>query len=96
MVLQGSFCLSRPGSLLTCLAYRQEGVYRPHFFALEDPEMRQVHGRLLDPTIEMRVQPREYIDEKLANWHYRQCVLARIRGFSEGFDNQGNSGLPPE
>jgi hypothetical protein len=65
---------------------RQNEKFYAHFFALEDPSMRSMHGKVIDPPVEMRVQPREYLDQRLTAWHYRQCVLARIRGFADGFE----------
>ena len=47
--------------------------------------MRQYQGRPLDPSLVMRTEPEEYPDPALCNWHYRQCVLARIRAVAMGF-----------
>lgn len=59
----------------------KDSKYYPHFFALEDQKMQSLHDMVIDPAIYMRVQPREYLDDRLIVWHYRQCVLARISGF---------------
>ena len=63
----------------------QDGLFYPHFFALEGSDLAQLHGIQIDPRITMRVQPREYLDPVLTSMHYQQTVLMRIRGSAEGF-----------
>lgn len=48
-------------------------------------DMASYHGKMLSPDRfrgleEMRPDPR------LIGWHYRQCLMAHVRGFSVGMD----------
>ena len=64
----------------------QDGIYYVHFFVAKPGSVRrQYHGKALGPDrfrgrIEDRPDPR-YIE-----WHYRQCVMARVRGFASGME----------
>jgi hypothetical protein len=47
--------------------------------------MRQYQGSAIVAETVMRTEPEEYPDPVLCSWHYRQCVLARIRANAMGF-----------
>ena len=77
-------CVSSPSSS----AYPpQDGIFFIHFFLLRKREARSLHGKALEQN-RFRGPDDWQPDVRLVNFHYRQCLMAHIRGFSAGFDEQ--------
>ncbi|CAO1627669.1 unnamed protein product [Jaminaea pallidilutea] len=62
----------------------RDDKYYVHYFAPQCQADRDLHGKCIDPATRWHVEPEEYMDVKLAAWHYQQTVLMRIRGFAAG------------
>jgi hypothetical protein len=59
---------------------RQDGMIYAHSFRLHDA--MQYHGMAI-PSTRWRIPIPEYWPKpKFLQWHYRQCLMARFRGFS--------------
>ncbi|KAK1920690.1 hypothetical protein DB88DRAFT_520451 [Papiliotrema laurentii] len=62
----------------------QNDVYYVHFFvAPAASDRRRWHGKALGPE-RFRGRPEDRPDPRFIDWHYKQCLMARIRGFSAG------------
>ncbi len=50
------------------------------------PHYRQYHGKRIDPNIRLSYKDSERKTEMpnrdLLQWHYKQCVQARVRGYA--------------
>ncbi|BGO99663.1 hypothetical protein NBRC10513v2_003890 [Rhodotorula toruloides] len=64
---------------------RYNGRYSFHCFDYTDDEAAHLHGKSFAPS-DMRVSKEDgesaYPDPELCRWHYRQCVLMRVRGYA--------------
>ncbi|RSH89907.1 hypothetical protein EHS25_001893 [Saitozyma podzolica] len=65
--------------------YFKDGTYYIHFFVLQIPQARELHGKSLPPN-RFRGLDRDKPDPRFIRWHYNQCVKARIRGFAARMD----------
>lgn len=59
----------------------QDGSLYVHFFSLTSPGASELHGRAIPPHW-FRGAETERPDPVLLQWHWSQCVKARLRGFS--------------
>lgn len=63
-------------------------MYYVHFFTPRQGQAdKQYHGKKLDPKDPLKFRlpngdSRDLPNPKLLEWHYRQCVQARFRGFA--------------
>lgn len=65
--------------------YHKDGSFYVHCFTLSQSETATLHGKKITcdrfrGLVESRPDPR------LVEWHYRQCLMAHIRGFSSGMN----------
>jgi hypothetical protein len=60
-------------------------VFYVHFFDLGLPGARQHHGKMIPPS-RFHSSPEKHPNQKLIRWHYKQCAMARIRGFAFGME----------
>jgi hypothetical protein len=63
----------------------QGDVIYVHFFILKYPDAFKLHGKAI-PLHRFRGNPNSRPDPAFLEWHYSQCVKARIRGFSAGIE----------
>lgn len=78
-----------PPPITTCHhpdAFLQDGVFYVHFFLLGRSRVSrqaalQYHGTAIPPS-RFRSDDTDFPNVALVNWHYQQCLKARIRGFS--------------
>lgn len=69
----------------------QNGVYYVHFFVAPiASDRRRWHGKALGPE-RFRGRADDRPDPRFINWHYKQCLMARIRGFSAGLEVPASS-----
>jgi len=54
-----------------------------HLFVLQRQSSHELHGRAL-AIDRFRGRFLDYPDVRFIEWHYNQCVKARIRGFAVG------------
>lgn len=69
----------------TVLSDPQNGVYYVHFFDRDLPGADTHHGKAI-PITRFHTRPSKHPDPRLIRWHYKQCAMARIRGFAFGMD----------
>lgn len=67
--------------------YYKNGSFYVHFFILGYPDAARLHGMRIPPE-RFRGPISERPDPRFVQWHYAQCVKARIRGFAAGMDFQ--------
>ncbi|AGV14750.1 hypothetical protein, variant [Cryptococcus neoformans var. grubii H99] len=65
--------------------YYKDGSFYVHFFVLGYPDATRLHGMRIPPE-RFRGPISERPDPRLVQWHYAQCVKARIRGFAAGME----------
>jgi hypothetical protein len=77
------------GTRSKCRIYNdnfQDGALYIHIFDASDRTYVQYHGKRIDPATRFKIQEPStgigYPDRKLLQWHYKQCVQARIRGYA--------------
>lgn len=61
----------------------KDNTFYVHFFILNFPGAESIHGKAISPE-RFRGSLRRRPDPRLVRWHYRQCVMAHIRGFAFG------------
>ncbi len=65
-------------------------------FSIDEPWLRQFHGKRLDDNRFSRfVPPHHRPNKKLVDWHYRQAVMARLRGYAYGMETNRQGGDVP-
>ncbi|WVQ88642.1 hypothetical protein IAS59_002379 [Cryptococcus gattii] len=63
--------------------YQKDGVFYVHCFSMGLQGASEWHGKAI-PSNWFRGESRDLPDPVLVEWHYSQCLKARIRGFSVG------------
>jgi len=74
---------------------KQNEVYYVHFFDRDLPGADDFHGKAIHST-RFHTRSSKHPDPRLINWHYRQCVMARIRGFASGMEIAATSAAAME
>ena len=67
--------------------YQQGDVYYVHYFDRNLPGADRYHGKEITHA-RFRSRPSKFPEPRLIRWHYKQCLMARIRGFAV------NGGIP--
>ncbi len=73
----------------------QDGSYIIHVFTSDPREFH--HGKRLDPSTRFRLRPfgrSDLPDPRLLKWHYKQCAMARIRGYAWNMAINAQNGTP--
>lgn len=76
---------ARREGTLTFNDWLQNGRYFFHCFDYMDDEAAQLHGKSYaraDMRVSKEDDESDYPDTELCRWHYRLCVLMRVRGYA--------------
>ncbi|CAD6586822.1 MAG: hypothetical protein TREMPRED_004564 [Tremellales sp. Tagirdzhanova-0007] len=65
--------------------YHKDGSFYVHCFTLSQSEIATLHGKKISPD-RFRGLEESRPDRRLVDWHYKQCLMAHIRGFSANMD----------
>ncbi len=75
----------------------QDGALYVHIFVASDRTYLQYHGKKIDPVTRFKIQDPStgigYPDPTLLQWHYKQCVQARIRGYAYDMSINAQGGV---
>ena len=64
------------------LIYIQDRSFYVHYLTLSQSEAAALHGKKIRPDrFHGKVESRP--DERLVEWHYRQCIMAHMRVLSQ-------------
>lgn len=76
--------------------YFKSDAYYIHMFSIDEPLLHQYQGKRLDSNRFSRfVPPSHHPSKVLVNWHYRQAVMARFRGYAYGMEANRQGGDVP-
>jgi hypothetical protein len=71
-----------PPSILIAIPCGQDGILYAHFFRLDLQNALLCHGMAI-PHTRFNIRSTQYWPKpEYLQWHYRQCLMARMRGFS--------------
>jgi len=76
----GTSILPSPCNTLIANVVQQDGMIYAHSFRLHDA--MQYHGMAIPSTRWHIPIPEYWPKPEFLQWHYRQCLMARFRGFS--------------
>ena len=68
-----------------------------HVFDGSDSSMRALHGKGIPPSTFRPYQGRveDLPDQRLCCWHYSQCVIRNVRGFSAHLEANARDHIAP-